>query len=113
MAGRRAGMGAHHRRRRARGNDFAHAAIRRWVAPRNCTISISGTVLQHDVKEGNGIRARIVSSRSGELASYQLLNQSAETKFEPIEVKAGDAIDFVIDFRGDLNRRSVQMVPDD
>ncbi|HEV8379108.1 MAG TPA: DUF1553 domain-containing protein, partial [Tepidisphaeraceae bacterium] len=92
------------------GNDFAHAAIRRWVAPRNCTISISGTV-QHDVKEGNGIRARIVSSRSGELASYSLLNQSAETKFEPIEVKAGDSIDFLVDFKGDLNSDQFKWSP--
>ena len=92
------------------GNDYAHAAIRRWVAPRNCTISISGKV-EHDVKEGNGIRARIVSSRSGELATYSLLNQSAETKFEPIGVNAGDTIDFVVDFKGDLNSDQFKWSP--
>jgi len=92
------------------GNDYAHAAIRRWVAPRNCTIGISGTV-EHDVKEGNGIRARIVSSRSGELASYFLLNQTASTRFDPIDVKQGDAIDFVVDFRGDLNNDQFKWAP--
>ncbi len=92
------------------GNDFAHAAIRRWQAPRDCTISIAGTV-QHDVKEGNGIRARIVSSRTGELASYSLLNQSAETKFEPVEIKKGETIDFVVDYRGDLNSDQFKWTP--
>jgi hypothetical protein len=92
------------------GNDFAHAAIRRWIAPRDCTISITGTV-EHDVKEGNGIRARIVSSRSGELASYSLLSQSASTKFEPIDVKKGDTIDFMVDFKADLNSDQFKWAP--
>ena len=40
-----------------------------------------------------------------------LLNQSAETKFEPVEVKKGDAIDFVVDFRGDLNSDQFKWSP--
>jgi mono/diheme cytochrome c family protein len=92
------------------GNDYAHAAIRRWTAPRNCTISISGTVA-HDVKEGNGIRAKIIHSGTGELAGYSLLNQSAETKFEPVEMKKGDTLDFLIDFKGDLNSDQFKWSP--
>ena len=48
------------------GNDLAHAAIRRWTAPRDGVVGIEGNLkLMKD--EGDGVRARIVSSaqRSG------------------------------------------------
>jgi mono/diheme cytochrome c family protein len=80
------------------GNDLKHAAVRRWVAPVDGTISISGT-LAHKKKEGDGIRGKMISSRSGEIASFTLHNQEAETKLKGIEVKAGDAIDFLVDCR--------------
>jgi hypothetical protein len=92
------------------GNTLKQAAIRRWVAPRDCTVAINGTV-QHGVKEGNGIRARIVSSRSGELATYLVHNQSADTIFQPVEVKKGDTLDFVVDHRGDLNSDDFKWSP--
>jgi len=78
------------------GNDREHAAIRRWVAPRDAMVSISG-LLSHEHKEGDGIRGRIVCSRLGQLASWTLHNGKAETKIESLEVKQGDTIDFVVD----------------
>ena len=82
------------------GNDLAHAAVRRWVAPRDMTVAIGGTVA-HQFAEGNGIQAYIVHGRDGLLASWALHNQSAEAKIEPVAVKQGDTIDFVVDFRPD------------
>jgi len=76
------------------------AAVRRWVAPHDGAVAISG-VLGHHQKEGDGVRARIVSSQEGELASWTAHNTDAETKMSRIEVKKGDTIDFVVDCRGD------------
>src|SRR5205085_7591351 len=74
------------------GNDPKHAAVRRWVAPRDATVTIAGT-LRHAYKEGDGIRAHVVAGRGGRLATWTLHNQAAETKLGPTEVKAGDTID--------------------
>jgi hypothetical protein len=84
------------------GNDLQHAAVRRWVAPADCRVAISGSVA-HTHDEGDGIVARIVSSRDGQLASWTLHNQKAEAKVEPVGLKKGDTIDFVVDFRANLN----------
>ena len=78
------------------GRDVQHAAIRRWVSPIDGVIQISGTVA-HEEKQGDGIRARIISSRSGELASWNVFHMKAATNIENIEVKKGDAIDFLVD----------------
>jgi hypothetical protein len=84
------------------GNDLQHAAVRRWVAPHDGTVSIGGT-LHHEHKEGDGIRGRIVSSRAGPLGSWTLHNDKTETKVETLEVKSGDTLDFVVDFNANLN----------
>ena len=63
------------------GNDLQHAAVRRWVAPFDAVVSIHGT-LQHEHKEGDGIRGRIVSSRAGHLGTWTLHNDKAETNIE-------------------------------
>jgi hypothetical protein len=80
------------------GNDLRHAAVRRWVSPVDATVSISG-VLAHKRKEGDGIRGKVISSRTGEIASFTLHHLEAETKIKGLEVKAGDAIDFLVDCR--------------
>jgi len=83
------------------GNDLQHATIRRWVAPEDGAVTISGTVA-HKNKGGNGIRARLFSSRTGEVASWTLKQLEAEMKIKSLEVKKDDAIDFVVDFRGEI-----------
>jgi hypothetical protein len=91
-------------------NAAVGAAIRRWVAPHDGAIAISG-VLGHHQKDGDGVRARIVSSQEGELASWIAYNTEAETKMSRIEVKKGDTIDFVVDCRGDENSDSFVWAP--
>jgi hypothetical protein len=46
---------------------------------------------------GDGVRGRIVSSRSGELGSWKVLHGTAETPVERVEVQGGDTLDFVVD----------------
>ncbi|HXX94516.1 MAG TPA: DUF1553 domain-containing protein, partial [Planctomycetota bacterium] len=81
------------------GQDLAHAAIRRWTAPRSGTLSISGTIA-HKTATGDGVRARIVSSAHGELASWTVCRLEAESKISGIRVERGETIDFVVDGRG-------------
>jgi hypothetical protein len=83
------------------GNDLAHAAIRRWTAPRDGAVSVSGTVA-HRTKTGNGVRARLVSSRHGEIASWSLKQIEAEMKVKTLDLKKGDTLDFLVDFRGEI-----------
>ncbi len=76
------------------------AAIRRWVAPREGEITIAGT-LAHGSPSGDGIEARIVSSRGGELAGWTVHDGEAETRLSRVRVKQGEAFDFVVSSRGD------------
>jgi hypothetical protein len=84
------------------GNDLAHAAIRRWVAPLNAMVSITGT-LKHDHEAGDGVRARLVSSRHGVLGNWTVHKNKAETKLESVQVQKGGTLDFVVDYNANLN----------
>jgi hypothetical protein len=78
------------------GTDHAHAAVRRWVAPRDVTVSIAGSI-SHGTKSGDGVRARLISSREGLIASWNIYVKSAETKIDSIALKQGEMLDFVVD----------------
>lgn len=87
------------------GNDEAHAAIRRWTAPRAGRLNLSGT-LGHGSPNGNGVRARVVSSRSGLLVEVAVHNGQVPTQVAEVEVQAGDTIDLVVDCQGDVTSDS-------
>lgn len=70
------------------------AAVRRWLAPTDCVVRISGTLL-HEKKDGN-VRAALVLNEKTSIAIWALQNQKAETAIEDISVKKGDTIDFVV-----------------
>ncbi len=88
------------------GNDLKHATIRRFTAPRDCAVAIDGK-LAHEKTQGDGVRGRIVSSREGALATWQIQNKSADTRIAGITLKQGDTLDFIVDcgshgnYRGD------------
>jgi hypothetical protein len=92
------------------GNDLQHAAIRRWIAPADAKVAISGTV-KHDHQEGDGIQARIISSRHGSLGNWTVHKNKAEAKVDSVELKKGDALDFVVDYRANLNSDDFNWVP--
>jgi hypothetical protein len=92
------------------GNDHAHAVIRRWIAPREGNINISGSVA-HQHREGNGVIARIVHSRRGQLAMWQLHNSTAKAEIGPVAVKQGDTIDFVVSINTSLNNNDFAWSP--
>ncbi len=80
------------------GADSRHAAIRRWTAPADGSISIRGT-LRHESSEGDGVRARVVSSRAGILGEWTVHDGKQATPVDQTEVHRGDTIDFVTDCR--------------
>ncbi len=83
------------------GNTRKHACVRRWVAAVDSDIQITGT-LKHEPEQGDGVRAFILSSRSGELRSASVHQSSADMSAS-VTVKAGDMIDFVVDIGGTLS----------
>ena len=83
------------------GNTRAVACIRRWVAPRDATVSIAGR-LRHEPEQGDGVRAFVVSSRQGELGRAVVHQSQADLSVTGVAVQAGDTLDFVVDIGGTL-----------
>jgi mono/diheme cytochrome c family protein len=84
------------------GNDLQHAAIRRWIAPRDMRVKVQSELI-HEPQEGKGVRGFVVSSRAGLLKSAQVHHGKAELSADTLEVKAGDTLDFVADIGSTLN----------
>jgi hypothetical protein len=87
------------------GNDLQHAAVRRWTAPRAGVLSLSGSV-SHPSENGDGVRARVISSRSGLAGEWTVKSSDAATAVAGLAVAAGDTLDFVVDCLGDVNSDS-------
>jgi hypothetical protein len=92
------------------GNDAAHAVIRRWTAPLDGVVAVSGKV-SHGTKEGDGVRARIFSSRLGRLGEWTAHNGAADTRLERVEVRKGETLDFVVDCRTSVSHDDFQWSP--
>lgn len=84
------------------GDGLAKAAIRRWIAPREGEFSISGEVSVSPKGSGDGVRARIISSRNGIVGEWvidRVNNTSAATLRSPVRLSAGEILDFAVDSR--------------
>ena len=92
------------------GNDLQHAAVRRWIAPRDATVAISGAV-EHTATAGDGVRAFIAATGKGQLKTATVHNAKEEMKVATVEVKQGDTIDFIVDFRANLNSDEFKWAP--
>jgi hypothetical protein len=84
------------------GNDLAHAAIRRWTAPRDMQIRVQSTLV-HEPAEGEGVRGFLVSSRGGLLHEAKVHHGQAEFNVATLDVKSGDTLDFVADIGNKLS----------
>ncbi|MDB6032540.1 MAG: Protein of unknown function (DUF1553)/Protein of unknown function (DUF1549)/Planctomycete [Verrucomicrobiales bacterium] len=92
------------------GADQDHAAIRRWIAPRDGVVSIKGT-LEHPTEKGDGVRGRVVSSRGGLLGEWIAYNSKTNITITKVEVKEGDRIDFVADCRSQVGFDTFNWAP--
>jgi Protein of unknown function (DUF1553)/Protein of unknown function (DUF1549)/Planctomycete cytochrome C len=77
----------------------SRAVIRRWTAPTDGSVTVSGK-LSHGSENGNGVRGRVVSSRSGKAGEWMAFHQEIDTTTQVIDVVSGDTIDFVTDANG-------------
>jgi hypothetical protein len=73
-----------------------HDAIRRWIAPRDGTLLINGA-LRRTATAGNGLRGRVVSSRSGLVGNWIVRSGTVLTSIATIKVQRDDTLDFIVD----------------
>jgi mono/diheme cytochrome c family protein len=85
--------------------DARHAAIRRWTAPADGVLTIDGK-LKHSSENGDGVRGRVVSSRSGAAGEWTAQHGEASTAVAGLAVRRGDTLDFIVDCRADTNSDS-------
>ncbi len=78
------------------GNDLQHATIRRWTAPRDGIVTVAGK-LHHPSENGDGVRSRVISNRSGLRGEWRAKKSDAATNVARIEVVAGETLDFATD----------------
>ena len=74
------------------------AVVRRWVSPVRGTITIRGS-LQHPAENGDGVRGRMISSRTGLAGEWLAKKNSVATETKELTVEPGDLIDFITDCR--------------
>jgi hypothetical protein len=89
------------------GNDQQHAAIRRWTALLPGFVTVAGK-LKHPSENGDGVRGRIVASRSGLLGEWPVKTGEVDTNVARLEVEAGETIDFVLDCQGNVTSDSFE-----
>jgi plastocyanin len=83
------------------GEGLTNVVVRRWTSPTNGLVKIKSKI-SHAAAEGDGIRATVLHSSAGNLASFTLHQQTNEFTLDAVRVKAGDTIDFVVDSRATL-----------
>lgn len=91
------------------GDQRGFSAIRRWTAPSAGRVRVTG-LLEHHSENGDGVRGRIVSSRSGIVGQWITHHAKADTNVESVDVLAGDTIDFVTDCRDSVTSDSFNWV---
>lgn len=89
------------------------AAIRRWFAPQDGELSVSGRLRHHHgMRAGDGILARVVSSRTGSAGEWKAFFTEAETVVPPLKVQAGDTVDFAVDCVNDWDCDTFEWIVD-
>lgn len=89
------------------GNDQQHATIRRWTAPRDGIVTATGQ-LKHPSENGDGVRGRIISSRTGLAGQWDAKTNEVATNAVAMAVQAGDTLDFLTDCRENVNSDSFE-----
>jgi hypothetical protein len=92
------------------GNDLQHSAVRRWIAPRAGKVRITG-ILKHEVDQGDGVRGWVIAPQARVLAEGKVRNAQHEMNPELLEVREGDAIDFVVDLNGSVEHDTYAWAP--
>lgn len=87
-----------------------HAAILRWIAPRDAKIVIKGK-LERPHQSGDGVRGLVVV-RGKILKEWEVAPKGVvETNLAELVVKAGDVVDFLVESTGDESFDSFRWAP--
>jgi mono/diheme cytochrome c family protein len=92
------------------GDGPKNVVVRRWTAPREGTVTITGT-LEHSNDSGDGVRGYIISSASGALGFWPVYKSKREMHIPKLEVKRGDTVDFVVESFGTVDSDSFTWAP--
>ena len=85
-------------------------AVLRWVATRECIVSIVGK-LRHPSDQGDGVRGRIVTGSGGKLGEWTVKDGESVTNLKSIPIKRGETIDFVVDCVGNTGWDTFEWTP--
>jgi len=88
----------------------ALSSIRRWIAPLDGEINITAELTHTDAKT-EGVVARIISSRTGELGEWKAKANSICTDLVNVTVKKGDTLDFIVGSQSDKDAGPYQWSP--
>ncbi len=84
------------------GNHLDHAVVRRWTADRDGAFRIVSE-FAHEHTVGDGVRGWILATGHGVLNHFTAHNIKQSLEIAPINLNAGDTIDFVVDIREQLH----------
>ena len=93
------------------GAGISQAAVRRWVAPYDGEFNIGGEISVGKQGSGDGVRARVISSKSGLLGEWIADNCTAKTELKNVRIKAGEILDFSVDCRETTTADGFRWVP--
>ncbi len=93
------------------GPSIDKATIRRWIAPYSGDFAINGEVSVGNKGTGDGVRARVISSKSGLLGEWIADGAPAKTELTKLTLKAGEILDFTVDCRDNMNADGFRWTP--
>ncbi len=85
-------------------------AVLRWTSPIDGSVAVYGK-FKHPSANGDGVRARVVSSTAGKQGEWTAKNSEAGTHVKQIAVRRGDTVDFVVDCIGNTGWDTFDWAP--
>ena len=92
------------------GASSKQSTVRRWVAPLDGEVNIAAELIHMDEKS-DGVVARILSSRAGQLGEWTAKKQAVCTDLTKIAVKKGDTLDFIVSSASGKDAAAYQWSP--
>jgi hypothetical protein len=93
------------------GEGLDRVVVRRWVAPSDVVVSVRGRI-RHAAVEGDGVRGTVIYSGGGVVGQWvEVHHGEVETWIEEVELRAGEWLDFVVDYRGTLSHDDFLWAP--
>ena len=86
--------------------DQHHAAVRRWIAPRDMTVAIKGPV-NHPAPNGNGVLAVVCVNENNVVAASVVAHATVDVTVPSVALRKGDRLDFIIELAPRQHQRQL------